>query len=545
MIGPRRQLCFACAWLWLVAVGGDVHAQKSPEGIGGRPWVQPVQRHAPARPAPVEAPIEAQEVFTEPRAVPDDDGPVDEDAPSRPAIGRRLIVDGHPSWPSDLGQPVDGVVTQADTDDIEPVDAARHDLRSQADIDAFERPRAGFDPGAFSIEPEPGLDRRPERLFRRDPFDPVGIRMGSFMIFPEAELAAAAYSNVFRGSADPLRDAALEIRPSVRAVSMWSVHALELRAEGTTSFHQRYAPEDDRGALLEARSRIDLTRRTNIEALAAWELAQEMRGSIDVPIAASERGDVETRRAAVSVNHRFNRLALQLRGSLTELDYAPVATQTGAIIPNDDRDYVQQDVALRASWLLKPSLSAFAETSVNVRDHTVAGGDGIARDSHGARHRIGLSFGDTQSVLRGEASIGYGRQDYDDPLLAGVDGILIDANLVWRVSGLTSLLFTARSDVEETSLAGAGGALSHSAGAEVRHAFRRHIVGTAGVRFTQADYQGVGFTERELVTLLGLEYSVSREVTLFGRYRHIEFDSTDEARNYNADELRIGVRLRR
>ena len=45
--------------------------------------------------------------------------------------------------------------------------------------------------------------------------------------------------------------------------------------------------------------------------------------------------------------------------------------------------------------------------------------------------------------------------------------------------------------------------------------------------------------------MLGLEYILSREVTVFGRYRHIEFDSTDDARNYNADELRVGVRLRR
>jgi hypothetical protein len=65
------------------------------------------------------------------------------------------------------------------------------------------------------------------------------------------------------------------------------------------------------------------------------------------------------------------------------------------------------------------------------------------------------------------------------------------------------------------------------------------------VRYSHADYQGVDFTERELATLLGLEYILSREVTLFGRYRHIAFDSTDEARNYNADEVRVGVRLRR
>jgi hypothetical protein len=156
-----------------------------------------------------------------------------------------------------------------------------------------------------------------------------------------------------------------------------------------------------------------------------------------------------------------------------------------------------------------------------------------------------LSFGDAEAPLHGQASIGYGQQTYDDPLLPFAEGILIDASLVWRISGLTSVLLTARTDVDETNLAGAGGALTNSLGAEVRHALRRSVIGTAGVRFARADYQGVDFTERELVTMLGLEYVLSREVTLFGRYRHITFDATDEARNYNADELRVGVRLRR
>lgn len=525
MTGSRLQLCLAFA-LWLAAWTGSAHAQKAPDGIGGRPWAQPVPSRPPsARYLPEEVSIDAEV---------SGDGSTMAGDPSRPAI-RPSLIDDETAARAEM----------PDADRIETAAAGRRDQRTRADIDAFERPRAGFDPEAFSIEPQPGLDRRPERVFRRDPFDPVGIRMGSFLIFPEAELAVAAYSNVFRGSRDPLGDAALEIRPSVRAVSMWRVHAFELRAEGNTSLHRSYAAEDDRGALLEARGRLDLTRRTSIEALAAWELSQEMRGSIDVPIAAAERGDVETRRAALSLNHRFNRLTLQLRGSLAEFDYAPVATLGGGTISNDDRDYTQQDVALRASWQWKPTLSAFTETAVNKRSHTTVGGDGIAHDSHGARHRIGLSFGGPEAVLYGEASMGYGRQIYDDALLASVDGILIDANLVWRISGLTSLLFSARTDVEETSLAGAGGALSHSAGAEVRHGFRRNVVGTAGVRFAQADYQGAGFTERELVTMLGLEYILSREVTLLGRYRHIAFDSTDGARNYDADELRVGVRLRR
>ncbi len=528
MTCARLQLCLAFALLWPVATGACAPAQAGSEGIGGRAWNPSVPRRTSVRPAPL--------------ATETDGLGTDEENPP-PALRRSLIDVERPSS-ADLAQAIDGVVTDPDADRVE-TSAAEHDTRSRADIDAFERARAGFDPDAFSIEPEPALDRRPERRFRRDPFEPAGIRMGSFLIFPEAELAAAAYSNVFRGSRDPLRDTALEFRPSVRAVSMWSRHALEFRAEGNTSFHKSYASEDDRGALLEARGRLDLTRRTNIEALAGWELSQEARGSIDVPLSASERGDVETRRAAVSLNHRFNRLSLQLRGSLAEFDYASVATLGGGEISNDDRDYTQQDVALRTSWLLKPTLSAFAEASANVRDHTTADSDGVKHNSRGTRHRIGLSFGDAEALLQGQASLGYGEQTYDDPLLPSIEGILLDANLVWRVSGLTFLLLTARTDIDETNLSGAGGALTTSIGAEVRHAFRRHVIGTAGVRYSHADYQGVDFTERELATLLGLEYILSREVTLFGRYRHIAFDSTDEARNYNADEVRVGFRLRR
>ncbi len=49
-------------------------------------------------------------------------------------------------------------------------------------------------------------------------------------------------------------------------------------------------------------------------------------------------------------------------------------------------------------------------------------------------------------------------------------------------------------------------------------------------------------TEQSLTGLLGLEYHLNREVTLFRRYAHVDFDSTDISRNYNYDEFKVGVR---
>ena len=147
--------------------------------------------------------------------------------------------------------------------------------------------------------------------------------------------------------------------------------------------------------------------------------------------------------------------------------------------------------------------------------------------------------------MRGEISVGHGTQRYADDRLPAIRGIIVDSNLAWRMTNLTSLLLTARTNVGESTLVGSGGSLSRTAGVEVRHAFRRHLIGTAGVSITHNDYEGIELSERETTALLGLDYYLNREVTLFGRYQHIDLDSTAIGRDYAVDELRLGVRVPR
>lgn len=552
----RVTFCFA-AWLAgglavVCALSSPADAQSggTPVRIAQQPFtttVRPATRPEPA-PNPLLEPSPTATTQPAPDAETIDTLTADPDADrqTRPSFGRRIVVDGDPNWPPEPAPLRDGII---DTEEPQPavdgVDPSIVDARTQEEIAVFERPAAGHDPDAFSIELEPILDRRPSRLFRFEPFDPVGIRVGSFTLFPEAEFAGAAFSNLFRSATNVRRDVSLEVRPTVRMLSNWRTHALEFRATGLTSFHADFPTEDDRAYTLESRGRLDITRRTNIEAAASFERSQEARGSINATGAGAERNEVETRRAGLTFNHRFNRLAVQIRGTVSEIDFAPSTDNTGLAVTNNDRDVLQKEAAVRATWTFKPELGTFGEVAVNSRTYDAASSDGIERDSIGERYRVGVTFGSTSRRLRGEASIGYGRQQFEDSRLPEIRGIIIDANLAWRVSGLTSVLLTARSDVGESTLAGSGGALSRSAGVEVRHAFRRHLIGTAGLRLTHQDYEGADLQEREIAATLGLEYYVNREVTLFGRYQHLEFDSTNAGRDYGADEVRVGVRIRR
>lgn len=417
------------------------------------------------------------------------------------------------------------------------------DRRSDAERRAVRGPPAGHNPELFAIEISPILDRRPRALYRFEPYQPTGVRAGSFIVLPEIEVGTGFYSNVFETTrAKP--DITFDVRPSVRAVSNWRRHAAEFRASGILTSFRRYDTENVRAYTLEGRGRLDVTRRTNVEGLLSHDVGQEGRSSIDSVAGALEPTTVTTDNAALTVNHRFNRLRLQLRGTISDVSYGNVNTSSGTV-SNRDRDVTITTGAARASWEFKPVLFAFIEAGVDDRSYKVASfSDGINRSSRGDRYRAGISFGNTDEILRGEVSLGYGRQTPDDPRLGEIEGLLVDANLAWRITRQTSLLLLALTDFTDTTVAGSPGALSRTISLGVQHKLRRNLVASASIARSVQKYEGIALTERDWTISAGLDYEISRNVALFGRYQHVAFESDDAARNYNSDEIRIGVRFR-
>jgi hypothetical protein len=515
----------------------------------------PARRAEPQRRVPV--PVITDDDDTTPATQPniakpaEDDGrtdetptdPVDGDDPGRQQARRNM--DGQPLVGNERDTNQDGIPQVGEPEplvkDGEP-DTGR-DPRSKADIDAFERPAAGYDAVAFQIELEPILDRRPSRLARFEPYDPIGIKRGSWIIFPEIEFGMGATSNV-RRAPDGAASAVFDVTPTVRAVTNWRVHAIELRATGFASAFPGFATENDKAAALEARGRYDFSRRTNVEALLSTALSQEARSAPNADAAARDRTNILTTRAATALNHRFNRLTVQLRGGISDVEYGNDTTVTGDTVDNRTRNYQQRDVGSRATWEFTPTLFAFTDVALNDRHYAAAPTDGIKRDSSGYRAVAGLSFGNAGRIWRGEIGVGYGAQRPDDGRILTTSGFILDANLAYRASELTSLLFTARTDFNDSTTPGQSGSLVRTAGLELRHAFRRHLIGTAGLRHTLTDYQGVSLRERDTTADLGVEYFLNQRTTLFSRYSHTWYDTTTAGGDYTVDTIRFGVRIR-
>ncbi len=494
----------------------------------------------------------------DPFAAPGIDPPISSDDPTTiaedqdgleptPRIGQRpAIIDGDLAGPTEPLQPRDGIVDVGEPlppeDGTDPIAI---DTRDTEEAALFENPQTDVDPLLFQIEDlDPIRDNRAvTRLFRLEPYDPIGVRVGSFILFPEVELGGSYYSNVLRAP-NASSDTALDLNPGARLVSNWNNHALEFRAEGTFSFFDEFDSENDKFYTLESRGRLDITRRTNVQALISRDQAQESRSALDAN-AAGTRADITTDRAEIALNHRFNRLSFQIRGSVADFAYGETENADVTTV-NSDRDYTQYEQTVRGSWEFKPTLSVFTEVAVNQRDYDQsARTDLINRSSDGQRYRTGVSFGNTGQILRGEVALGYGVQTPDDDRLREIDGFILDANATWRASELTSVLFNARSDVTETTTANVGGSFNRAAGFEIRHALRRYLIASAGLTYSTQDSQDGIIDESELRAITGLEYFVNRETVLFGRYAHTSFNAIGATSDYEADEVKLGVRIRR
>jgi hypothetical protein len=512
--------------------------------ISAPPSLKP--RPAPRRPA-TETPADEEPATLPPERRPAD-GEEEAAAEAEAEEGGPVIAaarDGDMSVRAEVEVPRDGIVEIGEPRPVpDGVPDRRVDARTPQEIADFEGPPAGYNPYLFQIEPDPLTDRRTAELFRIEPYVATGVRIGSFVLFPEAEFGAIFTNNIFR-SPTPNADNAFETRGSARLVSDWRRHAVELRASGLASFYREYDSEDDRSYTLEARGRLDIARRTNIEGLVASQLDKAVRSTQDLATDAAKRGNIETNRAAGAFNHRFNRLGLQLRGAVTDIYFAPVPAVGGGIINNDDRSYTQRDAALRTSWALSDRVDVFAETAVVDRDFLAPAADGMLRNSHGQRYRLGVSFGHTDTTLRGEASAGWGRQRPDNTLLPDIEGFIFDANLAWRATAFTTLLFTASSDFVDTTMTGSGGGLARQAGLEARHTFRHHLVGIAGVKYLVTPYEGSDVVEHTLTTELGFDYYLGRDAIVFARYQHVAYETTAPNSNYQDDIVRIGMRVRR
>ncbi|MGI9407178.1 MAG: outer membrane beta-barrel protein [Hyphomicrobiaceae bacterium] len=393
-----------------------------------------------------------------------------------------------------------------------------------------------------------GFSVRPRQAYAEDddrPYEPLGLRAGSFRVLPTLSATSIVTDNVFNAAGIAEADIGTELRPTLRIESDWSRHSLSVDANGSAVYYDEFHSEDSVEFAAVVQSRLDMTLRTNLEFDAGYQLETEGRGSANVASGAIEQPDVETLQAGVTFNHRFNRLLARARFGYTEEMNGDARLSDGTVDSGADEDFVQYDYAARLTYEFSPSFAAFVEGAYNQQRFDVAADvDGVLRSSDGYEMRLGVTTELGPAILA-EVSAGYVVQTPDAAQLSEVDGFVLDADVIWRPSALTTVSLTAQSDVNTSDLAGSVGSLQYQAALNIRHEFRRYLAGILGFGWRTQDFQGSNVTEDELSARIGGEYFFSRSLAAIALYEFTDFSSSQPDSDYQTNEFRIGLQVRR
>ena len=387
--------------------------------------------------------------------------------------------------------------------------------------------------------------RHPAQESVEELYSPLGVRRGAFLFFPTLEVAGIFTDNVFQTGINPQSDHGLDLHGGVRMRSDWTRHEFSLEVTGQRQFLNRFTKEAEKTFRAEVAGRLDVSSRTQFSGRLYHDFDTEGRSSQQLPADAAERTNIRTDGFDLDLSHRFNRLTLALRGGATRYDHDDVRLNDGSLANNDDRDFTERLLGLRASFELSPRLTVFADGAVNRRDHRQrVDDDGFRRgsDGHEATTGVELAYSDK---LRGRLALGYGHQTPDDLRLEAVKGPIFDAGLEYRITALTTINLNAATVLDDSILAGSAGAVRRQFELELTHALRRHWIVLLGLGYGTVDYKGIDLEQDRFSAKVGTDYYFNRNAALTVLYEFESNDGPDQEDKYTVNRVHVGMKLRR
>nr|WP_243452614.1 outer membrane beta-barrel protein [Polymorphobacter multimanifer] len=379
----------------------------------------------------------------------------------------------------------------------------------------------------------------------RSDYDPLGIDVGGFRLFPQLTIDALATDNLRASNRNREADAYLVIAPDLRFTSNWARHDLSGRAWFTRSIHAAIPAEDVSQFGATTSAALDISRNSRIRIEASADRRVESRTSL-----ASFQNTVtpvsyNILRGSVAASQIVDRLVLNATLAAEKRDFFAAVAADGSAIDQDFRDMRSITAGGSAQYEIRSGvgivLSGQYEDS-RFTGQPTAPGLGLVRDSNGYDLLLGLSL-ELTSLVFGQVQVGMIRRSYDDPRLQDVSGPSYRANLLWNVTPLTSLRLTGARSVEDASSTIFAGNTRSQVKLAVDHELFRYIIVSADTDFSRFTANGPGPRGNEFSIGAGARYLLNRRWVVSGRVDHRQRTSDTASLRFHATTVSVSTRF--
>ncbi|MEM9288874.1 MAG: outer membrane beta-barrel protein [Pseudomonadota bacterium] len=337
----------------------------------------------------------------------------------------------------------------------------------------------------------------------RPEFDPIGIRAGSFDVYPKLQAVAEYNSNVFARAEDVRADAVLTIRPEIEANSTWSVHRLDFSAFIESSFYPSIDDEGHTDVGLRTSGAYEISGATVLSAEAGYAYIHEDRGDIDTAFTVDGPIGLDRIDASLGLTHRFNKLQVGIRGGYDRFNYDDGLLADATVVDQDFRDRTQMSAQATARYALSPEFGFYVSAGYKDVDNDFSRSSGdfiegldLERDFDEINTDAGIAV-EITDVLYATLGVGYFTARFDDPLFDNENGLRVRGDLLWNISSITTIRADVARETQAASSPIAPIRVNTSIDLGVDHELLYNLILTADARYQIRDFDPIDRTDDE------------------------------------------------
>jgi hypothetical protein len=362
-----------------------------------------------------------------------------------------------------------------------------------------------IEPPQATVPERQSVSQRP-----RPDYDALGLRAGSFLIFPSADVTEGFNSNIYVTQSGAKSDFITDLRPALTIESDWNNNALNFHSDGDIERYAQHVSENQSNFDVASNGRLDIQRDVYLTAGAGYQLAHEARTSPNSTTNEKSPTQYQLATADVGFVHDSGVLGLQLNGDVNSYSYNQNITNTGTPIPETYRDRMEYIVTPRVSYEYIPGYSAFVKAPLNWRQYNAArDSSGFQQNSNGYEVDAGTTVGLGQ-IVNGEIFAGYFQQNYADPRFKSPSGVNFGGNILWNVTPIDSIKGQIARTVQETIVQPASSQVETDVGLTAEHELLRNVILTANIDYSNQAYQGISRTDNVYSGGIGGRYLLNR-----------------------------------
>jgi hypothetical protein len=375
----------------------------------------------------------------------------------------------------------------------------------------------------------------------RPEYDPLGVRLGGFLLFPQLGLYEAFNDNIFATNDDEKSDFITNIVPVLSLQSDWSRHAIGLAAGANSAKYADFTRQDYTDYFVNFNGRVDITGDSALFLGGGYAERHDLPGDPNAADDVREPTPYNILNGFGRYTQTFGRFRATLDSTIDRFTYEDDVLRDGDRRSNAEDDRTVYAGGVRVGYEVMPDYEAFVRASGNHRSYDKDDNIGIIdRSSTGYSTVAGLAL-DLGGILFGELYIGYLEQIYESDQFDAISGLDAGGSLTWNVTTLTTITARASRQINDTTQRNVSGILTTSGGLDVDHELLRNLILNANFAVVNDQYESIDRDDDFYIAGLGGRYLFTRNFSGTLGYRFVQRDSSADDLDYTRNVVRIGV----